>query len=137
MKKIIQMQKTLALIVLVLGCTFNVLMAQPPGGGQPAMDPAQMLSMMKERVKPKLIEKTKLTDLQADKVLEIRVASMAQMRGLRDLSEEERTAKMKKLREENNEKYKTIPLTEDQIKAVNDFWDEMRKNQMQRGAGNN
>jgi Spy/CpxP family protein refolding chaperone len=126
------MKKVLALVALVLIASFNTIMAQPPGGGQ-QMDPAKMLEMMKERVKPQLIEKTKITDAQADKVLEIQVGSQGAMRGMRDLSEEERMSKMKAIREENNKKFKDIPLTDDQIKAVNDFYDEMRKNRMQRG----
>jgi Spy/CpxP family protein refolding chaperone len=126
------MKKVLALVALVLIASFNTIMAQPPGGGQ-QMDPAKMLEMMKERVKPQLIEKTKITDAQADKVLEIQVGSQGAMRGMRDLSEEERLSKMKAIREENNKKFKDIPLTDDQIKAVNDFYDEMRKNRMQRG----
>lgn len=130
------MKKILAIITMTLICALNTLIAQPPGGGQPPMDPAQMLAMMKERVKPQLIEKIKLTDAQADKVVEIQAANMGNMRGLRDLSDEERMAKMKLIREENNKKFKAIPLTDDQIKAVNDFWDEMRKNRMQRGGNN-
>jgi Spy/CpxP family protein refolding chaperone len=126
------MKKVLVLVAVVLIASFNTIIAQPPGGGQ-QMDPAKMLEMMKERVKPQLMEKTKLTDAQADKVLEIQVGSQGAMRGMRDLSEEERMAKMKTIREENNKKFKDIPLTDDQIKAVNDFYDEMRKNRMQRG----
>ncbi len=126
------MKKVLALVALVLIASFNTIMAQPPGGGQ-QMDPAKMLEMMKQRVKPQLIEKTKLTDAQADKVLEIQIASQTAMRGMRDLSEDERMSKMKEIREDNNKKFKDIPLTDEQIKSVNDFYDEMRKNRMQRG----
>jgi len=126
------MKKVLALVALVLIASFNTIMAQPPGGGQ-QMDPAKMLEMMKQRVKPQLIEKTKLTDAQADKVLEIQIASQTAMRGMRDLSEDERMSKMKEIREDNNKKFKEIPLTDEQIKSVNDFYDEMRKNRMQRG----
>ena len=125
------MKKVLALVALVLIASFNTIMAQPPGGGQ-QMDPAQMLEMMKQRVKPQLIDKTKITDAQADKVLEIQVGSQGAMRGMRELSDEDRMAKMKSIREENNKKFKAIPLTDDQIKAVNDFYDEMRKNRGQR-----
>ncbi len=125
------MKKVLALVALVLIASFNTIMAQPPGGGQ-QMDPAQMLEMMKQRVKPQLIEKTKITDAQADKVLEIQVGSQGAMRGMRELSDEDRMAKIKSIREENNKKFKAIPLTDDQIKAVNDFYDEMRKNRGQR-----
>ena len=126
------MKKVLALVALVLIASFNTIMAQPPGGGQ-QMDPAKMLEMMKQRVKPQLIEKTKLTDAQADEVLEIQIASQTAMRGMRDLSEDERMSKMKEIREGNNKKFKEIPLTDEQIKSVNDFYDEMRKNRMQRG----
>jgi len=52
---------------------------------------------------------------------------------MRDLSEDERMSKMKEIREDNNKKFKEIPLTDEQIKSVNDFYDEMRKNRMQRG----
>jgi Spy/CpxP family protein refolding chaperone len=125
------MKKVLALLAIILVASFNTIMAQPPGGG----DPAQMLEMMKQRVKPQLIEKTKITDAQADKVLEIQIASQGSMRGMRDLSDDERTAKMKEIREANNKKFKEIPLTDDQIKAVNDFYDEMRKNRQRGGGG--
>jgi Spy/CpxP family protein refolding chaperone len=127
------MKKVLALLTIVLIASINILMAQPPGGGRPPMDPTQMLEMMKQRVKPQLIEKTKINEEQADKVLEIQVASQSSMREMRELSKEERTAKMKEIREENNKKFKNIPLTDEQIKAINDFYDEMRKNRMQRG----
>ena len=99
------------------------------------MDPAQMLEMMKQRVKPQLIEKTKLSDAQADKVLEIQLWSQGEMRGMRDMSEEERAAKTKTVNDEKTKKFKAIPLTDDQIKAVNDFYEEMRRNRPQRGGG--
>ncbi len=127
------MKKLLALVALVLIASFNTIMAQPPGGGGQQMDPSKVLEMMKQRIKPQLIEKTKITDAQADKVLEIQIGSQAAMRGMRDLSEDERMTKMKAIRDENNKKFKDIPLTDDQIKAVNDFYDELRKNRMQRG----
>lgn len=107
--------------------------AQGGGGGQ--MDPAQMLEMMKQRVKPQLMEKTKLTDAQCDKVLEIQISMMGAQRGMRDLSEEERAKKMKEINDEREKKYKAIPLTDEQIKAVNEFYEEMRKNRQRGGGG--
>lgn len=126
--KLNNMKKLLAILTIAFCCTLTTAMAQ--GGGQ--MDPAQMLEMMKQRVKPQLIEKTKLTDAQADKVLEVQLWSQLQMRGLRDLSEDDRAKKMKETNDEREKKLKAIPLTDDQIKAVNDFYEEQRKN---RGAG--
>ena len=64
------------------------------------MDPAQMLEMMKQRIKPQLIEKTKLSDSEADKVIEIQLWVQTQGRGLRDLSEEERATKQKETADE-------------------------------------
>ena len=119
----------------IVGCIASTrVMAQGGGGGQ-QMDPAQMLEMMKQRIKPQLMEKTKLSDTEADKVLEIQLWAQAQNRGLRDLSEEERTAKRKETADERKKKLKAVPLTDDQIKAVDDFYEEMTRNRPQRGGG--
>jgi hypothetical protein len=128
------MKKIIALLTIVGCIAATNVMAQGGGGGQ-QMDPAQMLEMMKQRIKPQLIEKTKLSDSEADKVLEIQLWSQSQGRGLRDLSEEERAAKQKETADERKKKLKAIPLTDDQIKAVDDFYEEMRKNRPQRGGG--
>ena len=69
------MKKIISLALFALTLSLGNVNAQ--GGGQ--MDPAQMLEMMKQRVKPQLIEKTKLTDAQADKVLEIQLWSQGEM----------------------------------------------------------
>ena len=125
------MKKIISLAVFALALSIGSVQAQ--GMGQ--MDPAQMLEMMKQRVKPQLMEKTKLTDAQADKFLEIQLWSQGEMRGMRDMSEEDRASKMKTVNEEKTKKFKAIPLTDDQIKAVNDFYEEMRRNRPQRGGG--
>jgi hypothetical protein len=128
------MKKIIALLTIVGCIAATNLMAQGGGGGQ-QMDPAQMLEMMKQRIKPQLMEKTKLSDSEADKVLEVQLWAQAQNRGLRDLSEEERTAKRKETADERKKKLKAVPLTEDQIKAVDDFYEEMTRNRPQRGGG--
>jgi hypothetical protein len=128
------MKKIIALLTIVGCIAATNVMAQGGGGGQ-QMDPAQMLEMMKQRIKPQLIEKTKLSDSEADKVLEVQLWAQSQGRGLRDLSEEERAAKQKETADERKKKLKAIPLTDDQIKAVDDFYEEMRRNRPQRGGG--
>ena len=128
------MKKIIALLTIVGCIAATSVMAQGGGGGQ-QMDPAQMLEMMKQRIKPQLMEKTKLSDSEADKVLEIQLWSQSQGRGLRDLSEDERAAKQKETADERKKKLKAIPLTDDQIKAVDDFYEEMRRNRPQRGGG--
>jgi hypothetical protein len=98
-------------------------------------DPAAMMQRMKERIKPSLIEKTKLTDAQADKVIEINFSNQRKRRDIRmdqTLTDEERTKKNAELQEAQNASLKAIPLTDDQVKDVNNFFEEMRKEQMQR-----
>ncbi len=126
------MKKLLFLVALFTTLCITNASAQGQGGG----DPAAMAARYKERVKPQLVEKTKLTDEQAEKVLDIQLASRQGMRGLRDLSEEDRKKKMDELQADLNKKYKAIPITEDQIKAVNDYYAEMRRNMQQGGGGN-
>lgn len=133
------MKKLLVLVAVFTTVLITNANAQQ-GGGQGNFDPAQMAQRYKDRVKPQLIEKTKLTDAQADKVCDIQIASRQQMRGLRDLSEDDRKKKMDDIQADINKQYKAIPLSDDQIKSVNDFFEEMRKQmqqQRQNGGGGN
>jgi Spy/CpxP family protein refolding chaperone len=132
------MKKLLVLVAVFTTLLLSNANAQQGNGN---FDPAQMAQRYKERVKPQLIEKAKLTDAQAEKVCDIQLASRQQMRALRDLSEEDRKKKMEEIQADNNKQYKAIPLTDDQIKAVNDLMEEMRKQMQQQrqngGGGNN
>lgn len=125
--------KKLIAIAIIFATVYTSDVAAQQGGG----DPAVMMARMKERIKPELINKTKLTDAQADKVIEINFEHRQQMRELRDLSEADRTKKREEIQGSINKKYKEIPLTDDQIKSVNEFYDEWRKNMQQRGPGGN
>ncbi|MFL5811679.1 MAG: hypothetical protein ACJ749_19300 [Flavisolibacter sp.] len=110
--------------------------AQGQGG-----DPAARQAKMKETLKPQLIEKTKLTDAQAEKVFELYFKSRSEMRGFRDLTEDERTKKRQEIQVVLDKAYKDIPLTDDQVKAVDDFFEaqrqEMMKQRQNGGGGNN
>jgi hypothetical protein len=123
------------LLLLVAIFTTVVMSANAQGGG----DPAAMKAKYIERVKPLLVEKTKITDEQAEKVLNINFDFRGKMRGMRDLSEDERKKQMDDMKVAQDKAYKEIPLTEDQVKAVNDFFEEQRKQmqqQRQNGGGN-
>ena len=128
--------------LLVLVAVFTTVLASNASaqGGNGNADPAAMKARYVERVKPQLIEKTKLTAEQADKVLDINWEANMKMRGMRDLSQEERQKKREEAQTEANKQYKAIPLTDEQIKSVNDFFDEMRKQMQQQrqqnGGGN-
>lgn len=128
------------LVLVAIFTTVYVTKADAQGGQQGNYDPAAMAQRYKDRVKPQLVDKVKLTDAQADKVCDIQIASRSQMRGLRDLSQDDRKKKMDEIQADIDKQYKAIPLTDDQIKAVNAFFDDMRKQQMQRmqqnGGGN-
>ena len=122
------------LLLVALFTTISITKVSAQGGQQ--QDPAVMAQRYKDRVKPQLIEKTKLTDALAEKVLDIQLASRQQMRGLRDLSEDDRKKKVEEIDAELKKQFKAIPLNDDQLKAVNEFFEEMRKNQPQRQGGN-
>ena len=123
--------------LFVLVAVFTTVLLSNASAQQGNFDPAAMKARYLERTKPSLIEKTKLTPEQADKVLDINWESRTKLRGLRDLSQEERQKKMDEARDDASKQYKTIPLTDDQIKAVNDFFEEQRKQRQQNGGGGN
>lgn len=122
--------------LIVLASLFVVLFTTTASAqGGPGGDPAVMKQRMIERVKPQLIEKTKITDEQANKVLDIYFEAQQQRRALRTdagMSDDDKTKKTAAIQEDTNKKYKAIPLTDDQVKSVNAFFDDMRKNMQQR-----
>lgn len=131
------MKKLFVLAALFTALISTSVSAQGgPGGG----DPAAMRQRMKERFKPQLVEKTKITDEQADKVLDVYMEMQRQRREIRmdqNLSDEEKQKKNTVLDEEAAKKYKAIPLKDEEVKAVASFFEEMRKNMPQRREGGN
>ena len=105
------------LFLLVLGTAIYATNVNAQGGGDPAAREARMKEM-----KAQLIEKVKLTEGQADKVMEINTASREQMRGLRDLSEADRAKKLEEINADLSKKYKAIPLTDEQVKGCLSIW---------------
>lgn len=127
--------------LIVLAALFTALLSTTTAiaQGGPGGDPAQMRQRMIERVKPQLLEKTKISDTEADKVLDIYLAAQPQRREIRmdnAMSDEEKAKKMAAIDEESAKKYKAIPLKDEQVKAVGDFFDDMRKNMRRPGGGN-
>jgi len=127
------MKKLFSLFVATMALLFS-LQAQPPGGG----DPDAMKARMKERVKPLLIQQVGVSDAEADKILEINFDFQMKTRELRmdqALSDDDRKKKMKELNDNRDKKVKEIPLSDEKVKAVNTFYEEMRKKQ-QEARGN-
>jgi hypothetical protein len=52
-----------------------------------------MMQRMKEQIKPEFMDKVKMTEAQADKVIEVNFESQQQMCGLHDLNEFKRKSK--------------------------------------------
>lgn len=123
-----------------LAALFTALIATTSASAQggPGGDPQQFRQRMIERIKPMLIEKTKVTDAEADKILDIYAGTMQQRREIRmdsSLSDDDKKKKVEALNEENAKKYKAIPLTDEKAKAVNDFFEDLRKNMGNRRNG--
>jgi hypothetical protein len=129
--------KKLFLMIALFTAVFATTSATAQGG--PGGDPAQMRQRMVERFKPQLIEKTKISDAEADKVLDIYMASMTQRREIRmdnSMSEEDKNKKMAALNEEATKKYKAIPLADEKAKEVTEFFEEARRNMQNRRSNN-
>ena len=128
------MKKIFVLVVLAIGIASTKVSAQ-----EQQRDPAVQAQRMKERIKPQLIEKVKLTDAEAEKVIDINLDIRAQMRAFRDLSEDDRKKKATELNIDRDKRYQAIPLSDGQVKQVNNFFDEMRQqirqNRPDGGAG--
>lgn len=95
-----------------------------------------------ERMKPMLIEKTHLSDVEAEKVLDIYATTMPQRREIRmdgTMSDDDKKKKIDGLNEEMSKKYKAIPLTDEQVKSVDEFFKNMpnRRNGQGGNNGNN
>lgn len=128
------MKKLLSLVVAMTALFFS-LQAQPPGGGG---DPEAMKARMKERVKPLLLQQVGVTDAEADKILESNFTFQMKTREIRmdqSLSEDDRKKKMKDAKDELEKQLKAIPLSDEKVKAVDAFYEEMRKKQ-QEARGN-
>lgn len=128
------MKKLLAICTIVLALSATAY-AQPGGGGG---NPEERAKRMKEMIRPQLMEKTKLTEDQANKVIDAYQKAQQETRAVRmnaDLSDEDKKAKVKEINDARTAALKAIPLTDDQIKSVESFYEEMRKNMPQRGGG--
>ena len=103
--------------------------AQAAQPAQPPVDQAAMLKQMKEKFKMPMVEKTGLTEAQADRVIEINLEIRMQAANeLQGLNEADRSKKLAELKAEKEKRYSAIPLTAEQIKSVYAFYESMGKN---------
>ena len=127
------MKKFLLLTLIFIAVISTATYAQPAQPSQPAQpaqqapDPAVMLQQMKEKIKPQMVEKTGLTEAQADRVIEINFEMRMAASALKDLSEADRSAKIQELKAARDKKLNEL-LTVDQQKAVKEFYENWGKN---------
>jgi hypothetical protein len=89
---------------------------------------------MKEKQKPGLMEKVGLTEAQAEKVIELNYEMRMQAsRELKDLPEADRPKRIAELRAAKEKKFSEF-LTQEQIKAMNTYYEEMGKNRQQKAG---
>ncbi|HEX8460750.1 MAG TPA: hypothetical protein VF623_04950 [Segetibacter sp.] len=126
------MKKSIALLTIFVGLSGGVLLAQQGNGGN--YDPAQMKQRNLQTLKESDL---KLTDAQADSVVTISMESRQQMRGLRDLSQEERTVKMKEMNDMLLKRWTSALKDEALAKRVADFYEKQRAARQNNGGGGN
>jgi len=122
------MKKVIVLLVILLGASGSVLMAQ--GGGN--MDPAAMRERQLQQLKASDL---KLTDAQADSVVSINMESRQQMRGMRDLSDDQRAAKMKEMNEMRMKRWSSALKDEALAKKVAEYYEKQRAARANGGGG--
>ncbi len=126
------MKKMIALLAMVLlGSTVSTY-AQP-GGGR-SFDPAAMKERQ-EKTKKKLIADLKLTDVQADSVQAINQEFRGSMRGMRDMTQEERQTKMKETNDLKLKRWTAALKDEALAKKVAEFYQKEMEQMMQNRQG--
>ena len=124
------MKKVIALFTIVFGLSTNALMAQQGGGN---FDPAKMKERQLQQLKDSDL---KLTDVQADSVVSINMETRQQMRGLRDLSEDQRTAKMKEINDYRLKRWTAALKDEALAKKVAEYFEKQRAARANGGGSN-
>jgi hypothetical protein len=122
------MKKFLLLTLVFSAIISTASYAQAPAPTTLTPENAAMLQQMKEKFKAPMVARTGLTEAQADRVLEINFEIRMAAAGLRDLNEADRSAKIAELKASKQKKYSEIPLTPEQVKSVNDFFENFGKN---------
>ncbi len=121
------------LVVCSLLMLFVIGASAQPGQGGDTTGRAQRMKEMHDRQKAGLMDQAKLTSDEADKVLDIQTASMSGMRGMRDLSDDERKKKRDEKQAEKEKKFKAIPLTDEKMKAVKTYMESQMRGRGQGG----
>lgn len=122
------MRKIVTLIV-VLAAALPALSQAQLEGTITTTSPESFLTYLRDRQKPVLISKLKLTDEEAEKVIAVQVWAAPYLRNISfDMPEEQKQSATVLLNEEKKKKYKAIPLSDEKVEEVIQFYANMLKN---------
>ena len=124
------MKKILLLLTIITTVSVSGVYAQQ------TETPEQMQQKMRDRIKPELVSKTGITEAQADLVIAINFALQKKRREIRNdqaLTKEEKDKRNSEIDGARDKEYSAIPLTAEQIKSVNLFFDEIKKQRKPQG----
>lgn len=127
MKKFLFLSLLSAFIAVTTNAQTSNGPAATPQQTKETTDAATILQQTKEKVRPLMVEKTGLTNEQADRVIEILFEMRQSAASLQGLSEADRSAKLAELKATKDRKFSEL-LTPDQITAVKRFYEEMGRN---------
>ncbi|RYY85807.1 MAG: hypothetical protein EOO15_16105 [Chitinophagaceae bacterium] len=126
------MKKLFLLLAIAIGISTTTLYAQEQ------RDPAQQAQRMRERMKPELIQRSHISDAQANQVLDLYQTMRQEMRAARDLAADERQSKMNEANGKFEKALVGIGLTDQQRLDVVNYFTEQRermRNRQQNGGG--
>src|SRR5687767_5856424 len=122
----------LTLVSAIVGTTSYAQTSSVPTTSTPqpkeTMDAATMLQQQKQKIAPAMVEKTGLTLVQAEKVVEILFEMRQGAATVQNRSEEERHAKLAELKATRDSKFSEL-VTAEQIASVKSFYQEIGKSQ--------
>ena len=121
--------KKLLFLTLIFGAMVTTKIHAQAG------DPPSMLQQIKDKVKQPMVEKTGLTEAQADRVIEINYELRESMRAYVNLDEADRAKKVAELKITRDKKYSEIPLTAEQIAAIKTAYENWGKENKPQKSG--
>ena len=95
---------------------------------------ADKVSAIQEKLKPQLMQKANLTDAEASRVLKVHFTYEGRLRQYEGLSAEEKQKNTAAIAAAEQKEFAAIPLNEEKIKAVNEFFTELKNKADKRKA---
>ena len=121
--------KKFLFLTLIFGSLLSTNLFAQAADGQTK----SLLEMMTERHKAPMVAKTGLTEAQVDAVLAINAEIKEAGAIVNTLPAADRPGKFAALKEAKDKMYREIPLTDEQVKSVYAYFEEVGKNMQKKG----